>query len=254
MAAGLTVSPANYAFSPKELAYQINNCGAEIIFIEPWLLPQLDDARPLMAREFPDTHIILLCQRKDKPVPSRYKCVSELFLKPGRAEVFSGEQVHDTQFLCYSSGTTGLPKGVMSTHHNFAAQMEALKPSYQKLGPGNKLLGFVPLSHTYGVTMVHQQPYSVGACSVILPRFDEILSFRAIERFKIDMMLIVPPIVITMLHSQHMDKFDLSSMKTAMSAAAPLGKDLTDAFIARMPQCRITQGCVVEAPPQTVDY
>lgn len=54
--------------------------------------------------------------------------------------------------------------------------------------------------------------------------------------------LIVPPIVIVLLNSEHLPKFDLSSLRTLMSAAAPLGKDLIDAFLARLPHCRITQG------------
>lgn len=182
MAAGITVSPANFAFSPKELAYQINNSDAQIIFLDPAAVDNFDLARDMITRPFPDSRVVLLCEPQDKPFPSRFKCVSELFGKPGKAEVFRGNQVYETMWLCYSSGTTGLPKGVESTHHNFTSQLQALKPSYQRLGPGDKMIAFPPLSHTYGTTMVLQQPFSVGACAVILPRFEEIAFLSAIEK------------------------------------------------------------------------
>jgi long-subunit acyl-CoA synthetase (AMP-forming) len=182
MAAGVTVSPANYAFSAKELAYQINNSDSSVIFLDASLVPILDEARPQINIAFPDSRVVLLCETKDKPVPARYRCVAELFGAPGKAEVYAGDQVHDTIWMCYSSGTTGFPKGVMSTQHNFTSQLQALKPAVEPLAPGDKMIGFVPLSHTYGTTNALLQPFSVGAACVILPRFEEIAFLRAIER------------------------------------------------------------------------
>ncbi|BEJ12258.1 hypothetical protein CspHIS471_0207180 [Cutaneotrichosporon sp. HIS471] len=242
MAAGLTVSPANYAYSPKELAHQINDSGAQIIFLAPDLVSKFDEARPLLKRAFPDSRVVLLATPENQPVVKRYKIVTDLYGPPGKPERFSGEQVHEATWLCYSSGTTGLPKGVMTTHHNFTSQMQALKVSYQQLTPKDAMLAFVPLSHTYGSTMVLQQPFSMGCPVVLLPKFEEKAALECIEKYKITHGLIVPPIVIVLLHSELVPKYDLRSLKTLMCAAAPLGDELTKEFESRFPNCVVTQG------------
>ncbi|BEI89355.1 uncharacterized protein CcaverHIS019_0207170 [Cutaneotrichosporon cavernicola] len=242
MAAGLTVSPANYAYSPKELAHQINDSGAQIIFLAPDLVSKFNEARPLLKRAFPDSRVVLLATPENQPVVKRYRIVTDLYGAPGKPERFSGEQVHETTWLCYSSGTTGLPKGVMTTHHNFTSQMQALKVSYQQLTPKDAMLAFVPLSHTYGSTMVLQQPFSMGCPVVLLPKFEEKAALECIEKYKITHGLIVPPIVIVLLHSELVPKYDLRSLKTLMCAAAPLGDDLTKEFESRFPNCVVTQG------------
>jgi acyl-CoA synthetase (AMP-forming)/AMP-acid ligase II len=146
-------------------------------------LAGFEQARAELERPLEDNRVILLCKPEHKPKGTKYHCIFEILSERAEeAEHFDGTDCYETQFLCYSSGTTGLPKGVMSTHWNFTSQMQCLKPSYQKLGPNDRMLGFVPLSHTYGVTMVLQQPFSVGACAVILPRFDEIACLRALEK------------------------------------------------------------------------
>lgn len=242
LAAGITVSPANWAFAPKELAYQIEDSDAQIIFIQPDLVPNFNEARKYMKRQFPDSRVVLLATPENQPIVKRYKVVEELYGSIGKPEVFSGDQVHETTWLCYSSGTTGLPKGVMTTHYNFTSQMQALMPAVQPLKPGDCMLAFVPLSHVYGTTMVLQQPLSMGAASVLLPRFEEKAALEAIQKYKIIHGLIVPPIVITLLHSPLVPDYDLTSLKTLMCAAAPLGPDLIAAFEKRLPNCRITQG------------
>ncbi|GMK54038.1 hypothetical protein CspeluHIS016_0106240 [Cutaneotrichosporon spelunceum] len=242
MAAGITVSPANWAYSAKELAHQINDSGASFIFVAPALVPTFDAARPLLRRAFPDSRVVLLATPENQPAVKRYDIVSELYGAPGKPERFVGSQAYDTAWLCYSSGTTGLPKGVMTTHHNFTSQMQALKASYQQLTPSDAMLAFVPLSHTYGSTMVLQQPFSMGCPVVLLPKFEERAALACIEKYRITHGLIVPPIVIVLLHSELVSDYDLSSLRTLMCAAAPLGDDLTRAFEKRFAPCVVTQG------------
>ncbi|CAK9783862.1 putative AMP binding protein [Cutaneotrichosporon oleaginosum] len=242
MAAGMTVSPANWAYSPKELAHQINDSDAQIIFIAPDLVPKFDETRQYLKRSFPDSRVVLMATKENQPIVKRYKVVTELYGTRGKPERFSGKQAYETTWLCYSSGTTGLPKGVMTTHHNFTSQLQALKVACQQLTPQDAMLAFVPLSHTYGSTMVLQQPFSMGCPVVLLPKFEEQAALAAIEKYKITHGLIVPPIVIVLLHSELVPKYDLRSLRTLMCAAAPLGDELTKAFESRFPNCVVTQG------------
>ena len=187
---------------------------------------------------------MLLCTPPDKPEGTPYKSVFELMGgKPGVPEKFEGDQVHEPVFLCYSSGTTGLPKGVMSTHYNMTSQLQAFNAGGEKLVCGrDKVLGVLPNSHIYGVLIINQRPLTNAVPVVFLPRYEEVAMLRAIATQRITQILIVPPIMITMVHSKNTDLFDLSCMRTVLSAAAPLGDDLAQAFVNKFPQVRITQG------------
>ncbi|KAL1413142.1 hypothetical protein Q8F55_000891 [Vanrija albida] len=243
MAAGLTVSPANQAYAAHEIAHQINNSGSSILFIDPILLPIFEKARPEIKRDFPDDRIVLLVPRDQKPLGTGHKCLSELFGRRGVPERREGVHVHDTATLCYSSGTTGLPKGVMTTHHNLTSQIQAFNVAYEPLDyHKDVILGFVPFSHIYGLSVLMFQVLSKATPVVILPRFDELAALRSIEKYRVTHCLIVPPVIITLVHSQHLDSFDVSSLRSVMSAAAPLSTELAEAFRKRLPGVCITQG------------
>lgn len=238
------------------MAHQVNNSGTQVIFIEPSLLPTFDAARPLLKRQFPASRVILLCEPKDKPFPTQYKALGEIMGQPGKAARFDGKDSRMTAWLCYSSGTTGLPKGVMTSHHNMTSQLQAVNVAYQNLKSGEDVvLGILPFSHIYGLTVVLLQPTTVGVPVVILPRFEEIAVLSAIEKvrlswsgysadaqYRITHGLIVPPVVIVLLHSKNVAKYDLSSVKTFMSGAAPLSAEVTEQFNKRIPHIALTQG------------
>lgn len=207
-------------------------------------MPKFEASRSLLKRKISNERVLLLCPPSEKPEGCPYKSVFELLGGPaGEPEVFSGDQVHDTVFLCYSSGTTGLPKGVMSTHYNMTSQLEAFNAGGEKLVSGrDKVLGVLPNSHVYGMVIINQRPLRNGVPVVFLPRYEEVAMLRAIAALRITQIFIVPPIMITMVQSKNTQQFDLSCMRTILSAAAPLGDDLAQAFVNKFPQTRITQG------------
>lgn len=95
---------------------------------------------------------------------------------------------------------------------------------------------------TPGVTLSLFQPLSFGCPVVVLPRFEETAALKAIERFKVTLALLVPPLVLLFVHSKNLEKYDLSSVRTIMSGAAPLSPELCEAFIKRLPNSIIIQG------------
>ncbi|WOO86107.1 4-coumarate--CoA ligase-like 5 [Vanrija pseudolonga] len=245
MAAGVTISPANAAYAPHEIAYQVNNSDSQIIFLHPDLLPVFDKAREELQLPFKADRVVLLTPAsRRKPEHKAYKTVHELFGAPSKAERFDGDQVFDTQWLCYSSGTTGFPKGVMTTHNNMTSQLEAVEASYGQFATGKNdvVLGFLPMSHIYGLTMVLLQPWIAGIPVVVLPRFEEVAALNAIQKYKVTHALVVPPVIILLLHSANVPKYDLSSLKTLMCGAAPLSGELHAMFTAKMPAIKLTQG------------
>lgn len=167
-----------------EIAHQINDSGAQIIFLDPSLVPTFDQARSELKRQFPPDRVILLCPPERKPKElAQYKAFDEILGARGKSEHFPGQQSRDTAWLCYSSGTTGLPKGVMTTHNNMTSQLQALNIGYQKLKSGrDTVLGILPYSHIYGLTIVHFQPFTVGVPLIVLPRFEEATVLSAIQK------------------------------------------------------------------------
>ncbi|BEI80357.1 hypothetical protein CcaverHIS002_0108860 [Cutaneotrichosporon cavernicola] len=232
-AAGLTVSPANAGYSAGEIAHQINDSGASILFLCPTLLPVLEKARPLLKRAFPADRVVLLARETS----GTHHTVADLIAsEPGEAERFNGVQAHNTAIMCYSSGTTGLAKGVETTHHNLTSELQALNAGSRQLISGEDvILGVLPFSHIYGLGMNFLQPAAKGCPVVVLPRFNEIPALEAIQKYRITHALIVPPIVVTLLNSKNVPNYDLTSLKTVVSGAAPLGGEIADAFAKLIP-------------------
>ena len=104
------------------------------------------------------------------------------------------------------------------------------------------MLGVLPFGHIYGLTVAIHQPLVVGVPVVVLPRFEGLSALKAIQRFKITWALVVPPILLLMLHSPNVAKFDISSLRGCMSGAAPLSADLQQAFERKYPSIAVTQG------------
>lgn len=171
--------------APHEIAHQINDSGAEVIFVSPESLPTLRKGLPEVKRALPDSRIVLLCKPEDKPKGAEgLKSVYELFGAPAaEAEHFDGLESQETAWLCYSSGTTGLPKGVMTMHCNLTTQLLTTNPLYPPMKQGqDALLAFLPLSHVYGLICLLLYPLTSAVPAVILPRFDEIAALNAIQK------------------------------------------------------------------------
>lgn len=129
----------------------------------------------------------MLCEDDKIPAGSKYKAFGELLRsKPAsEPEPFNGADCNETGWLCYSSGTTGLPKGVMTTQLNFVAQLIVGSVAFPPQVSGrDSALCFLPLSHMYGLYVTLFQPIMWGTFAVVLPRFDEIQVLTAIEKVR----------------------------------------------------------------------
>ncbi|TXT14831.1 uncharacterized protein COLE_01024 [Cutaneotrichosporon oleaginosum] len=253
MAAGVIASPANAAYQPLEVAHQLNDSNSTFIFIAPALLPAFEKARPHLNAPFPNERIVLLCKPQDKPAGSPYKLITEILGEPAEPEQFNGKDAQEVAWLCYSSGTTGLPKGVMTSHFNLTSQLQAGVLGIEHLESGHDaVLGVLPMSHVYGLAYILMMPSTMGVPVVILPRFDEEATLHIIQKYKITYGLIVPPILLVLLHSKLLAKYDISSMRAMVCAAAPLSALQAEAFAAKFPDIKLMQGYgMTECSPAT---
>ncbi len=139
----------------------------------------------------------------------------------------------DIVALPYSSGTTGLSKGVVLTHRNCAgniAQIEACMP----LQSQDVFIAVLPFFHIYGMQVIMNLGLRTGATLVTMPRFDLAAFLDAIQRYRVTIAFVVPPIVLALAKHPLVDNFDLSSLRFMMSGAAPLGADVADEAQARI--------------------
>jgi acyl-CoA synthetase (AMP-forming)/AMP-acid ligase II len=142
--------------------------------------------------------------------------------------------------LPYSSGTTGLPKGVMLTHRNLVANL-CQGDEFLVADQDEQVIAVLPLYHIYGLTVLMCGAVWKGATLVTMPRFDLEEFLRLMQDHAITRAFLVPPIVLGLAKSPLVDKYDLSALNTVVSGAAPLDSGL-EAAAAQRTGATVTQG------------
>ncbi|RDD41526.1 4-coumarate--CoA ligase [Trichoplax sp. H2] len=129
----------------------------------------------------------------------------------------------DVAFIPFSSGTTGLPKGVMLTHYNICSNMaQLMHPDFAVYKHDGPNLGLLPWYHIYGFVVIMAITLRAGGHLISMLRFDQEVFLKSIEKYKIKYANLVPPIYVLLSKSPMVKKFDLSALKESISGAAPL--------------------------------
>ncbi len=140
----------------------------------------------------------------------------------------------------YSSGTTGMPKGVMISHRNLVANVEQSRVVIE-VGEGDRVLAFLPFFHIYGMTVLLNLAVKQRATLVTMPRFDFVEFLRIMQDHKCSFIFIAPPVAVALAKHPLVDQYDLSSVHTVLSGAAPLDGQLAQAVADRL-GVRMIQG------------
>ena len=155
----------------------------------------------------------------------------------------------DVVALPYSSGTTGLPKGVMLCHRNIIANILQVDATGHLRDGQDTLVCFLPFFHIYGLTVTTLLGLWSGATLVVMPRFELNEYLDLVERYHATTLHVVPPVVLALAKSPAVEKRDLSHVRKLFSGAAPLGADLIVQATARV-GCVLQQGYgMTEASP-----
>ncbi|KAG8832077.1 hypothetical protein FRC17_002086 [Serendipita sp. 399] len=214
-AAGLKASPINSSYTPPEIVHQLTDCRAKAVVVHPALLPNLLKAYELL--NVPETIArkrIIIGNWKEPGSPMAGFTQLEELLRVGKLEEearFDGRYADETTLMCYSSGTTGLAKGVETTHKNLVAIMCMFPSVFTDIQPGvDKMLGFLPGYHIYGLVKVLLYPISKGGSAVLIRGFDVQLFGAAIGKYKANILPMVPPVILLLAKNPIFEKFDFS--------------------------------------------
>ena len=157
----------------------------------------------------------------------------------------------DIVALPYSSGTTGLPKGVMLTHRNLVANILQVDASVHYLHDCDTTIAFLPFFHIYGMVVIGLLGLWSGATLVVMPRFDLETYLQLVERHRATILHVVPPVVVALAKHPSVERRDFSSIRKLFSGAAPLGATTIEQCTGRI-NCVLQQGYgLTETSPAT---
>jgi acyl-CoA synthetase (AMP-forming)/AMP-acid ligase II len=227
--AGATVTTLNPTYTATEAAHQLKDSGAVLLVTIPAFLPLAATANQgSLVRE-----VLTIGEAPG------HRSIDDLLGHPLTAQVRVDLDSH-VLALPYSSGTTGLPKGVMLSHRNMVVNVDQGLPLLD-VQAGETTVAFLPFFHIYGMNVLMNSYLARGAALVTMPRFDLEALLGHIQRHRVEKLYIAPPVAIALAKHPMIDQFDLSSLKVVMSAAAPLGADVAGAVGARL-GCTVIQG------------
>jgi len=243
---GAVMTTAGSLSTTSDLAKQLKDSAARVLFTSTALAATWRDSLAGTSVE----HIVTFDAPMDPIGGCSGHVFSALVAKPGappRVDV----DPDDLVALPYSSGTTGLPKGVMLTHRNLVANILQTHAADHFREGEDVTVAFLPFFHIYGLTVIALLGLWSGATLVVLPKFELEAYLALVERYRATLLHVVPPVVVALAKHPAVAGHDFSSVRKLFSGAAPLGADVTEQCMRRL-GCVLTQGYgLTETSPVT---
>ena len=245
---GAIASPMNPSYKEREVAYQVRNSEAVAVVVQHELLPIVDAVRA----ETPTLEFVISVGSGSHVINSTSHIYSFSDLLQSHPPTFPARSEwnwEDVITLPYSSGTTGLPKGVLLSHKNMVCN------AYQsvataRITSADRLLVFVPLYHIYGIMLMGLAAMT-GATIVLMERFDPGECLRLIQEQHITILYSVPQVLAVLSDWQQLKDYDLQTVRFTQCGAAPVPPALAHRFEERTGVTVMTSYGLTEAAPGT---
>ena len=255
---GAIAVPANPMYQEREIAYQIDNSGAETLIALDLLYPKVSTAKDQTRLKK-----IVITSIKEY-LPPLKKMLYPLFQVRGDQKIKGGEGTgiyefrdliaggssdpppitispEDTAILQYSGGTTGVSKGAELTHSNIVSNTVQACAWYYIIKKGEEvILGILPMFHTYGIAVCMNLSIATGSCSVLIPRFVPKDVLKVIQEYRITFFPGIPGIYAALNNYKGIRKWDISSINYCVSGSAPLPVAVLEEFE------KLTGGVILE--------
>jgi long-chain acyl-CoA synthetase len=215
--AGGTVIPLNPLYKATELTHNINDSGATCIITDTERYPVI---QRIEAKTRP-SNIILVDGDKQSDTVSLIKILTEYPAEPLKLEYNPKD---DLAVITYTGGTTGLPKGVMLTHHNLVANA-IQNVAWMQWSHEDTVMGVLPLYHSWGACTSMNSVIYCGARGVLMTRFNAEELLRTIEAEKATIMYSAASLFIMLLNSSELGKFDISTLRYVKVGAMPVSPE-----------------------------
>jgi len=248
--AGGIVVPTNPLYKERELHFILQDSGAKMIIAFDQLSKNVQSAKIGTRVEtviftgiqdflpFPKNLLYPIMQKRQQgKLPAIIKNSSTYLLphilKARAADLleYPVDFEEDIAIIQYTGGTTGFPKGVMLTHQNLIANTSMCRQWLYQMKKGEeKMLGLMPLFHVYGMMTVMVLSVMEIYQMILLPKFDAETTLKTIHKQKPTVFPGAPTIYIGLLNHPAISKYDLSSIKGAISGSAPLPVEIIERF------------------------
>ncbi len=200
--AGLVVVPANTAYSERELSHMVTDTGASAAIVTR------PDQAEWVRRAAPSSIVV---------------CGPELDLPDGDPGVLDGARPDDPALICFTSGTTGMPKGAVLRHRNLLAATVSVTAAWRWTSE-DRLIHCLPIFHAHGLAVGAYGTLLVGASAVLMPGFDPVSATDAAEDHQASLFFGVPTMYHRLVDSGRIGR--LSGLRLCVSGSAPLSGEL----------------------------
>ncbi len=245
---GAVVTTASPMYTKDDVAKQLKDSAACVLLTSTALAPVWVDALAGTAVEQLVTFDAPDGAAAQSAVPLvAFQTLAATRAVPPRVTIAPDDLVA----LPYSSGTTGLPKGVMLSHANLVANILQVDGHGHYVDGEDTTIAFLPFFHIYGLTVIVLMGIWAGATLVVMPKFELEAYLDLVVRHRATMLHVVPPVVVAFAKHPAVAGRDFSSIRKLFSGAAPLGADVIEQCTRRI-GCLVQQGYgMTEASPAT---
>ncbi len=220
MRAGAAVTALNPQWTEREAAAQLTDAGATVVVTTPRLVEA--------ARGLPGVRHVVVLGSAPGATP-----LSTLLSTPDGPAAADPAAV---ALVPYSSGTTGLPKGVLLSHANLVTAVRQIR-AVTRVGPRDTVLALAPFFHVLGAVVTLAVPLAAAATVVVVPKLDPAALPGLIDRHRVTFTAVPPPVAAVLAGGP-----PLPSLELVAVGGAPLSPAVHEALAARLPGCVVGQG------------
>ena len=244
----------NPLYTQREMTHQLKDAGIETLIVLDRLYPLIGRIRDEVGLKqvvvteigdylaFPINKLARVKQKREArhegqpwpPVPEDHDVIRwpELMARSAPSlPPLDVDPKEDVAALLYTGGTTGLSKGAMLTHYNLVSNALQTGAWFTDIRDGEEaIMCILPFFHSYGLSAVMNVGISRAMKLVLQPRFELEMALKAIDKEKVTLFPGVPRIYIAINEAEDRDKYDLSSIRSCFSGAAPLPVAVAEKF------------------------